>query len=195
MTRRAHRNRTTLARAKAEAEAFARGERLPPVAGSKPRKHIEDDEQEKLVKHVFGTKERPGAVLQYPVLDLLFAIPNGGTRVKQSTKKGTFSFEAARMKRQGVRAGVLDLNLPAPKVCTLNEFKALVKYCGLWIELKRPWVVGESNQYPSPEQREWRDRLVAAGHCVCLCYGWEQAWASLEAYVTGRMVPHQWPAR
>lgn len=50
---------------------------------------------------------------------LLFAIPNGGKRDQKTitTKKGvkTFSLEAARLKRQGVKSGVADVILLIPK--------------------------------------------------------------------------------
>lgn len=50
---------------------------------------------------------------------LLFAVPNGGKRDQKTiaTKKGvkTFSPEAARMKKQGVKSGVSDVILLIPK--------------------------------------------------------------------------------
>lgn len=52
-----------------------------------------------------------------PELDMLYHIPNGGSRNKR---------EAANLKRQGVRAGVPDLCLPV----------ARGDYHGLYIELK-----------------------------------------------------------
>jgi len=50
---------------------------------------------------------------------LLFAVPNGGQRMQKSiqTKKGvkTFSPEAARLKKQGVKSGIADVILLIPK--------------------------------------------------------------------------------
>ena len=50
---------------------------------------------------------------------LLFAVPNGGQRMQKSiqTKKGvkTFSPEAARLKKQGVKAGIADVILLVPR--------------------------------------------------------------------------------
>lgn len=54
---------------------------------------------------------------KYPELELLYHIPNGGTRNKR---------EAEHLRRQGVKAGVPDLCLPVPR----GEFH------GLYIELK-----------------------------------------------------------
>ncbi|MCW0484086.1 VRR-NUC domain-containing protein [Gaoshiqia sediminis] len=61
---------------------------------------------------------------------LLFAVPNGGKRDRKTvqTKSGSKSFspEAARLKRQGVKAGVSDVILLIPKkgfASLLMEFK------------------------------------------------------------------------
>lgn len=54
---------------------------------------------------------------KYPELDMLYHIPNGGSRNK---------IEAANLRRQGVRSGVPDLCLPV----------ARGNYHGLYIELK-----------------------------------------------------------
>ena len=54
---------------------------------------------------------------RWPELQLLFHVPNGGARGKA---------EAARMKRQGVKAGVPDLMLPV----------ARGGYHGLFLEMK-----------------------------------------------------------
>jgi hypothetical protein len=53
----------------------------------------------------------------YPELQLMFAIPNGGTRNIR---------EAVKLKRTGVRRGVPDIFLAVPKG----------KFHGLWIETK-----------------------------------------------------------
>lgn len=54
---------------------------------------------------------------RYPELELLYHIPNGGSRNK---------IEAANLKQQGVKSGVPDLCLPVGKG----------KYNGLYIEMK-----------------------------------------------------------
>lgn len=64
----------------------------------------------------------------YPAYrNLLFAIPNGGSRNK---------IEAANLKREGVRAGVADLFLSVPRFGT----------AGLYIELKTPKGIWRQNQ-------------------------------------------------
>jgi hypothetical protein len=88
--------------------------------------------------------------VKYPQLKLLFAIPNGGKRDKR---------EAARLKREGTRAGVPDVCLPIPKG----------NYCGLWVEMKS----GKGKL--SDNQKKWKEQLESWGHKVAVCYGWEEA--------------------
>jgi len=56
-------------------------------------------------------------VREFPELEWMFAIPNGGHR-KISV--------ARRLKREGVKAGVLDVLIPIPRG----------NYIGMWIEMK-----------------------------------------------------------
>ena len=190
MSRRsAGRHRRSFTRARAEADAAAAGQPLPPLPGEakKRPRHIEDDEQEFIFQ-----KWAPVAVLKWPEVALLHAVPNGGRRNK---------FEAERLRRQGVKAGMLDMDLPVegyikPVLPPPGQPATIEilgrRYVGLRIELKRPWIVGGNNEYPSHDQKWWMSALQDAGHCVCLCYGAAQAIASLEAYLTGLPVPHQW---
>lgn len=87
---------------------------------------------------------------KYPVLELMFHIPNGGTRHKA---------EAGRLKAQGVKAGVPDICLPV----------ASLGYHCLWIEMK----AGKNKQ--SAEQRKWQDSLTLQKHLVLVAYTWEKA--------------------
>ena len=94
----------------------------------------------------------------YPELDLLFHIPNGGSRHPK---------EAANLKRQGVKAGVPDLLLPV----------ARGKYHGLFIELK----VGKNK--PTDKQEGWMNALSDEGYAVRVCYGWETAKETITQYL------------
>lgn len=94
----------------------------------------------------------------YPELVRMFHIPNGGKRDRK---------EAARLKAEGVKPGVPDVFLPAPRG----------GYHGLWIELK---VDGGK---PSKEQRDWLEYLNGAGYCALLCYGWQTAQMEIEQYM------------
>lgn len=96
--------------------------------------------------------------IQYPVLKWIYHCPNGGKRNTQ---------EAAKLKRQGVKAGVPDLHLPV----------ACGQYIGLYIELK--YAKGTI----TPTQREWLKAMQEAGHYTCACYGYENAIKVIEEYV------------
>ena len=104
----------------------------------------EADEQIKLFNWIAFMR------VPYPALDMLYHIPNGGSR---NTK------EAAHLKHQGVRAGVPDLCLPVPSG----------KYHGLYIELK----YGKNK--PTDKQKEWIVKLRKQGYCAEVCYGWLEA--------------------
>ena len=85
-----------------------------------------------------------------PDIDLLYHIPNGGSRHPK---------EAANLKRQGVKAGVPDLCLPAPR----GELH------GLYIEMK----AGKNK--PTDLQEKWIERLRGNGYQVEVCYSWQEA--------------------
>jgi hypothetical protein len=95
---------------------------------------------------------------RWPELDMMYAIPNGGHRNIQT---------AARLKREGVKRGVLDINLDVPRF----------GFHGLRIELK----VGRNK--PTREQLQWIERLTDHGYLAVVCWGWESARAQIEAYL------------
>lgn len=76
----------------------------------------------------------------------IFAIPNGGARNITT---------AARLKVEGVSAGVPDLYVP--------EWK-------LWIEMKRT-----KGGIVDKMQKDWHDYLTKIGDKVIVCHGAEQA--------------------
>lgn len=96
-----------------------------------------------------------------PELNMLFAIPNGGSRN---------AIEAKHLKAQGVKAGVPDICLPV----------ARGKYHGLYIELKR-----KSGGRVSPFQEEWLERLSGNGYFAEVCLGFEDAAETILAYLDG----------
>lgn len=99
---------------------------------------------------------------KYPELALMFHIPNGGLRSKS---------EAARFKKQGVKAGIPDICLP----CARGGRH------GLFIELKK--LTGGKT---SKEQKEWIAALQNAGYAVSVCHGWEDASELILDYLEGR---------
>ncbi len=94
----------------------------------------------------------------YPELQLMFHIPNGGSRNR---------LEAANLKRQGVKAGVPDILLPSPRG----------KYHGLFIELK------VAKNKPTVNQINWLQQLSKQGYAVCICYSWTEAREKIIKYL------------
>jgi hypothetical protein len=95
-----------------------------------------------------------------PVLGLLFAIPNGGLRDVRV---------AAKLKREGVKAGVPDLCLPVGRG----------GYHALYIEMKR------SGNKPTPAQSQWHEWLRTEGNAVRVCFSMEHARQAIEEYLRG----------
>lgn len=95
---------------------------------------------------------------KYPELDLLYHIPNGGSRNR---------LEAANLKRQGVKAGVPDICLPV----------ARGGFHGLYIEMK----AGKNKT--TDKQNKWLAALNAQGYCTAVCYNWQEAKELLENYL------------
>lgn len=99
-----------------------------------------------------------------PELALLFAIPNGGLRNKVT---------AARLKREGVKAGVPDLMLPV----------ARGGYHGLFLEMK----IGSNK--PTQQQRAWLENLRGQGYFTHVCWDWSLALQYLLDYLDGKLTP------
>ena len=95
---------------------------------------------------------------KYPMLNLLFAIPNGGSRHR---------LEAINLKRQGLKPGVPDIFLPY----------ANKKYHGLFIELK----YGKNKA--SEKQKAWINELNNQGYCAKVCVGFEEAKNTILEYI------------
>lgn len=89
---------------------------------------------------------------------LLFAVPNGGRRD---------AVTGARLKDEGVTAGVSDLILLKP-----NRF-----YGSLCIELKKP----KGRQQPT--QKEWQKAVEQAGNRYVLCRSVEEFMSSIDDYL------------
>jgi len=107
---------------------------------------------------------------EFPELELLFAIPNGGHRNVVVAKK---------LKAEGVRAGVPDLFLPV----------ARGRFHGLFIEMKvKP-------NRPSPEQTELMAQLEKQGFGVGVCYTSAEAEAVLREYLAMDATPRRKDAR
>jgi hypothetical protein len=84
---------------------------------------------------------------QYPELDDLYAIPNGGRRPPKVARE---------MKETGQKKGMPDVHLPIPRG----------KFASLYVELKKP---GGSL---SPDQKKRHPRLARWGNRVVTVYSW-----------------------
>ena len=93
-----------------------------------------------------------------PELRLLYAIPNGGHRHPAT---------AAKLKREGVKPGILDTCLPV----------ARRDWHGMYLEMK----YGANK--PTPDQRRWMADLQTEGYAVDVSYGWQEAAAKLLCYL------------
>lgn len=91
----------------------------------------------------------------------LFAIPNGGKRDVGTAKK---------LKSEGVRAGVCDLQL-----LVSNKF-----YKGLFIEMK----YGKNKE--TKAQNEFMLFALSQGHYCITCYNWIDAKVFIEKYLSDR---------
>ena len=96
---------------------------------------------------------------KYPELRLLHAVPNGGRRDL---------ITAARLKREGVLAGVSDIHLPIPRG----------KYHSLWLELKA------GNNKPTEKQKWWIEEMMKCGNYACVAYSLDEAIKIIEAYLS-----------
>lgn len=101
--------------------------------------------------------------VKYPELESMYHITNEGKRSR---------IAGARLKKQGLKKGMLDLCLPCAR-------------CGchaLYIEMKRV-----KDGRPSKQQLEWIDRLTRQGNMALVCEGWRQAADVIERYLEGRI--------
>ena len=110
---------------------------------------------------------------QYPqIAKLLFAVPNGGFRRKET---------AGKMKAEGVTAGVSDLLLLVP-----NKL-----FHGLCLETKiiREFVDGEGKfqrrkSYQEPEQREWQSLVENQGYMYVVYRSLEEFQRIVDNYLS-----------
>ena len=97
---------------------------------------------------------------KYPELKWMFHIPNGGSRDV---------IEAKHLKDQGVKSGVPDIFLPAPRG----------KYHGMFIEMK----AGRGTT--SENQKLWIEQMNASGYLAVACHGFDEARKQIEEYLEG----------
>lgn len=99
-----------------------------------------------------------------PELAMMFAVPNGGDR---------HPAVAAKLRAEGVKSGYPDIALDVPRGV----------YHGARIELK----IGRNK--PTTAQQWWLEALKEQGYFVAVCYGFDEARAVLEWYLSLEATP------
>lgn len=106
-------------------------------------------------------------------LKWIHAIGNGGSRgdsVKSRAIRG------GHMKAEGVKPGIADIFLPAPRG----------EWHGLYIEMKKPAEKPKRESSKgglSDEQIAYRDWCYAVGYGWCVCYSWSEAVNIIKQYM------------
>lgn len=121
--------------------------------GDADKPPLEAEEQETLFSVIEGAK------LVYPELCMAFHVPNEGKRSR---------YTGSSLKKQGLRSGVPDIYLDVPRL----------EWHGLRIELKR-----QKAYRISEAQREWIKDYNRYGYAAAVCFGWEEAWELIVAYI------------
>jgi len=113
-----------------------------------------------------------------PALELLFHVPNGGSR---------HPAEAKKLRQMGVRQGVPDLLLSVRRQgvggALAKEPEGYVQYSGLALELKSP------SGRLRDTQKWWIGRLKEQGWAVAVAYGFDEAHYIIERYLDGEHEP------
>lgn len=148
------------------------GRQTTAVGFLKPRSPHEDD-LERVAQKPYRLPESSEQMLvidwamraecTWPEIALIHHIPNGGQRNKAV---------AAKLKAEGVKAGVPDLCLPVAR-CGFH---------GLYIELKA------QGGKPTANQKQWIEKLTAQGYLAKVCVGFESAQQLIESYLKGEIV-------
>lgn len=94
---------------------------------------------------------------------LLMAFPMQGQRTARN---------GARMKAEGMRAGLADMFAAVPRGT----------FHGLWIELKRPKPRGVVSQ----EQRDFLQSVYEQGYACKVCYGFGECTKAITEYLTSK---------
>lgn len=115
-------------------------------------KQYEADQQRKLFQWTTFIRAK------YPEIDLMFHIPNGGSRNK---------LEAANLKKQGVKAGVPGFVF-AGWPWKLSRSVHRIKY---------------GKNKPTEKQTEWLKSLNEQGYAVAVCYGCDEASEKILKYL------------
>lgn len=175
------RRRRTLEEVRAQARAAAAGE--IPVAAAPQRRTPRKLESAQGMALIQWADALSGA---RPELAQLRHIPNGGAR---NAKVG------AQLKAEGVRRGTWDYVLPVvvrDRGMLTGDELPMIRWPGLWIELKIASERGHKNGGLSDAQLEFGTFIVAQGYATVVAYDWTEAREAIESYLDGREVPFLW---
>ena len=114
---------------------------------------------------------------QYPQLEWMHAIPNGGYRDKRT---------AGKLVATGVRAGIWDIYLPYPIRQPWNNNGPDGSYHGLYVEMKRADRRTKKNGGLTDEQLAFKEYVESAGYRAVVCYSWIEARDAVIAYLEGK---------
>ena len=120
---------------------------------------LEDDEQASFVVWCRLHED------EYPGLDAMYSIPNGGYRAKRT---------GATLKQTGLLSGVPDICIPV----------GLIGYHHLYIEMKRR---DPKLSVISKKQSAIIERLRELGNYVAVCYGAKEAIDVIKRYYGGEL--------
>lgn len=130
----------------------------------------EEGEQTAFFAWLTGPENEP-LRLQFPGLAWAFAVPNGDARGDDSKSA---AIRGARLKKQGVKAGVFDIFIPQP----------VGRYHGLFIEMKCSGrVEGTKRGVVSDDQTKFGDCVARVGYGTAICYTWIEARDTLLSYL------------
>ncbi len=121
--------------------------------------HLESNEQKAVIKWARLAQR------EYPCLKWLHCSLNG---VKLRSAQ-----EGARLKAEGMVAGICDLFLPYPN----NN------YAGLYIEMKKRNIKSQSKGIVSEAQKDFIEYANIVGYKAVVCYGADDAITTLKEYL------------
>lgn len=111
---------------------------------------------------------------------LLFSIPNGSVLAGDATRR---AIQMGKLKREGLRPGVPDLMLAAPKLFTPitdpPTSQRITLFHGMLIEMKRRG----QNVKRGSDQAQMIELLRLAGYNVVVCQGADEAIRAITAYL------------
>lgn len=107
---------------------------------------------------------RNSVLPQWPDLEWMHAIPNGGKRD---------AVTANRLKMEGVKPGISDVCLPFPRR----------GYHSFYIEMKKPKMPGKPAGKESDDQKKFGAFLLLNGSLYKCCWTWEEARDAVEWYM------------